>query len=326
MRKALLLALLALAAAAGYAFYQAGAPWRGWRQPVFVDIAPGTSTRGIAARLRGAGILRTEWPFLLFRYLRPGATLKAGEYYFDRPLAPLQVLDKLRRGEIYYHSLRIVEGLNMHEVVDAVGASGLASKQDMWEAVRDPKPAADLDPAAANLEGYLFPDTYQFPRRTTAAKIASAMIARFRKVYRELESRHRPSRPAREIVTMASLVEKETGVLGERPVVAGVFYNRLKSGMPLQCDPTVVYAAVLAGRYRGTIYQSDLRHDSPYNTYLNRGLPPGPIANPGRAAIEAAMAPATTEYLYFVKNEGGGHHFSITLQEHSRAVSEYRKR
>ena len=318
--------LLALASAGGYAAYRMNAPFRGWEQPVFVNIEPGTSSRAIASRLRSAGVLQREWPFLLLHYTSTGRTLKAGEYHFDRALSPREVVSKLRRGEVYYHSLTIPEGYNIYEVAEAVAASGLASREDLWEAARDARLIADLDAAAHDLEGYLFPDTYYFPRRTSAGEITAAMVARFRKVYRDLQGRHSPSRPVREMVTMASLVEEETPVSAERPLVAGVFYNRLNGGLPLQCDPTVIYAALRAGRYRGVIYQSDLAADSPYNTYRRRGLPPGPIANPGRASLEAAMAPASTEYLYFVKSEQGGHRFSRTLGEHARAVAEFRHR
>lgn len=319
------LAVLLAGGALGYIAYRVSRPYRGWQQPAVVDIAPGTSSRAIAAQLRGAGVLRNEWPFLLLHYLRPGKKLKAGEYYFDRPYTPREVVEKLRRGDVYYHALTIPEGYNIFEIVDAAAATGLVSRQDMAQAVRDASLISDLDPSATALEGYLFPDTYHFPRRTSAAQIASAMVARFRKVYRELDSRHSPGRPAREIVTLASLIEKETRVPDERPLVAGVFYNRLGANLPLQCDPTVIYAALLAGRYRGAIYQGDLSFRSPYNTYLARGLPPGPIANPGRSSLEAAMAPAATDYLYFVSNGQGGHRFSSSLAEHSRAVSEYRR-
>lgn len=321
----LVIILLVLAAAgAAYLVYQLSEPYAGWNQPVFVQIPPHTSTPAIAARLRDAGVIRAGWPFLLLHYLRPGRTLKAGEYYFDQPLSIRQVMSKLQRGDVYYHSVTIPEGFNVFDVAGVLAATGLATKAGIDEALRDTALISGLNPQASSLEGFLFPDTYRFTRPTSARDMASAMVARFRKVYAELEARHHPARPAREVVIMASLVEKETGIPGERPMVASVFFNRLQQRMPLQCDPTVIYAAELAGRYRGTIYQSDLSSDSAYNTYTHAGLPPGPIANPGRASLEAAMAPASTDYLYFVANGQGTHHFSATLAEHSKAVSAYR--
>ncbi len=320
-----LLALVTWLLGVAYVAHETNTRFRGWQKPVLVEIESGTSSRSIAARLRSAGVLRSEWPFLLLHFLGSGRTLKAGEYYFDRAMSPQEVAKKLRRGEVYYHTITIPEGYNMFEVAEAVASSGLVSKDDMREAVRDTSLIADLDPSATSLEGFLFPDTYRFSRRTSAARMAAAMVARFRSIYRELQRKHAPWRPVREIVTMASLVEQETALAAERPLVAGVFYNRLGSGLPLQCDPTVVYAALLAGRYRGAIYQSDLNYDSPYNTYAHKGLPPGPIANPGRASLEAAMAPVASEYLYFVRGEQGGHRFSRTLAEHNHAVSEYRR-
>ena len=327
-RLLLLLGVVALAGASAFALvaYHVTRPFRSWEQPAVVDVAPGTSSLAIAVRLRGAGVLRREWPFLLSYYLGPWQTLKAGEYHFDRALSPWEVLRKLSRGDVYQHSITIPEGHNIFEVAEAVSASGLVSREQIREVLQDSALIGDLDPSAENLEGYLFPDTYYFTRHTSAAEMVKRMVARFRSVYGELESRRSPDRPVREVVILASLVEKETGVPEERRLVAGVFYNRLKAGVPLQCDPTVVYAALVAGRYRGAIFQSDLKFNSPYNTYRRRGLPPGPIANPGRAALEAAMAPAATDYMYFVSNAESGHVFSTSLRDHSRAVAEYRRK
>ena len=327
-RLLLLLGVVALAVTSAFALaaYYLTRPFQGWKQPALVDVRPGTSSLAIAVRLRAVGVLRREWPFLLLHYLLPGQTMKAGEYSFTRALSPWEVLGKLRRGEVRQHSMTIPEGYNIFEVADGVTASDLVSQEEIRQALRDTALIADLDPSAENLEGYLFPDTYYFTRHTSAAEMVKTMVARFRKVYGELEGQHSPSRPVREIVILASLVEKETGLAEERRLVAGVFYNRLKAGLPLQCDPTVAYAALQAGRYRGAIFQRDLQFNSPYNTYLRRGLPPGPIANPGRAALEAAMVPGTTDYLYFVSNAERGHVFSTNLRDHSRAVAEYRRK
>ena len=327
-RLLLLLGVVTLAATSAFALaaYYVTCPFQGWQQPAVVDVRAGTSSRAIAARLRTTGVLRDEWSFLLLHYLLPGQTLKAGEYYFDRALSPWEVLRKLRRGDVRQHSMTIPEGYNIFEVAEAVSASGLVSRDQIREVLQDTALIDDLDPSAASLEGYLFPDTYYFTRHTSAAEMVARMVARFRKVYGELEGQHSPSRPVREVVIMASMVEEETALPEERQLVAGVFYNRLKAGLALQCDPTVVYAALLAGRYRGAISHSDLQFHSPYNTYRRRGLPPGPIANPGRASLEAAMAPASTDYMYFVSNAESGHVFSTNLRDHSRAVAEYRRK
>jgi len=329
MRRKLVLVLslfgLLAVAGGGYVAWETARPHRGWRKAVFVQLPPGASTRAIAARLRDAGVLRRQWPFLLLHYVRPRLTLKAGEYYFDQPVSPRDVIWKLRRGDVYLHAVTVPEGLTLFETAQALASTGLATAEEVQQAFLDPAPIAGIAPGAVNLEGYLFPDTYHFSRPVTARQITAAMVKRFRSVYEELGRRHQPVRAVAETVTMASLVEKETGVAAERPLVASVFYNRLAIGMPLQCDPTVVYAAILAGRYRGTIYRSDLAFDSPYNTYKHPGLPPGPIANPGRASLEAAMAPATTSYLFFVSDGNGTHRFSTTMAEHDRAVAEYRR-
>ena len=183
---------------------------------------------------------------------------------------------------------------------------------------------ADLHPSARDLEGYLFPDTYHIASHTGAAEIVQAMVNRFRQVYSSLEQ-DSGKRSVQEVVILASLVEKETPAPEERPLVAAVFYNRLRGNMALQCDPTVIYAAILEGRYDGTIRQSLLNSPSPYNTYVHQGLPPGPIANPGKASLRAALHPASADYLYFVADANGGHTFSRTLADHNRAVSLYRR-
>jgi UPF0755 protein len=294
------------------------------REPVLMDIERGAGTREIARRLEEAGIIRSTTTFLVLHYVRPGNTLKAGEYSFEGPASPLEVLDKLIRGEVSYEVLVVPEGYNRLEIASLVEAQGFATKEDFLWASEEVSLIADLDPLAKNLEGYLFPDTYHFPRHARPAQIVQAMVGRFREVYAEL-NRNEPGRTTHDIVTMASLVEKETSLDAERPVVAAVFYNRLGLGIPLQCDPTVIYALMLENRYDGRILLSQLEHPSPYNTYLHRGLPPGPIANPGRASIAAALQPEQTEYLYFVANAEGGHTFSRTLAEHNVAVSVYRQ-
>jgi len=293
-------------------------------EPLLMDIERGAGTREIAQRLEAAGVIRSRITFLVLHYIRPGNTLKAGEYSFDGPASPLQVLDKLISGDVSYEVLVVPEGYNRLEIADVVEEMGFASRDDFLWASEEVSLIADLDPLAKNLEGYLFPDTYHFPRHARPAQIVRAMVARFREVYAELNPSE-SGRSTHDVVTMASLVEKETSLDSERPVVAAVFYNRLGRGIALQCDPTVIYALMLENQYDGRILLSHLEHPSPYNTYLHRGLPPGPIANPGRASLAAALRPEQSDYLYFVANVEGGHTFSRTLAEHNVAVSAYRQ-
>jgi UPF0755 protein len=249
--------------------------------------------------------------------------LKAGEYDFDQPASTLAVLRKLVRGDVSFEILTVPEGSNRFEIADLVAEHGFSTREEFLAATEDPQAVAALDPNATDLEGYLFPDSYRFPRHARPADIVRAMVRRFREIYTGLQSGE-TSRSTHEIVTIASLVETETWLDQERSVIAGVFYNRLRRGMALQADPTVSYAMLLAEGYSGQIRLSDLSFSSPYNTYVNKGLPAGPIANPGKASLEAAIRPADTEYLYFVASVAGGHVFSRTLAEHNRAVEQYR--
>jgi UPF0755 protein len=297
-------------------------------QPIFVEIPPGTGARAMARKLSDAGVLRSSLPFLLWhasRATRP--KLKAGEYRFEGELTFRDVYAKIARGDIYYHPVSVPEGFNMFDIAAAVERAGLAKAGAFLAEAKNSALIVDLAPEARSLEGFLFPDTYLFQRRTTPHEMVQAMTGRFRQVYGEL-AKGDPSLRERvlAVTTIASLVEKETAKPEERPVVAGVFRNRLQIKMPLQCDPTVVYAALLEGMYRGTIYASDLRRGSPYNTYVNNGLPPGPIANPGRASLEAAARPAQTGFLFFVADTNGGHVFSRSLAEHNRHVADYRRK
>src|SRR5262249_12031328 len=240
---------------------------------------------------------------------------------FDHSANAIQVYRRLARGDVYVRTVVIPEGYNIFEIAQALEASGLGSSAEFTKIAHSQRILiADLDPEAKSLEGYLFPDTYRFMRTQSLEDIAAAMVKRFRQEARALGLDHDVHR----VVTMASIVEKETSVAEERPLVASVYYNRLAQKMGLYADPTVVYAALLAGRYRGAIYQSDLQFKSPYNTYLYRGLPPGPIANPGRASLQAAMQPANSDYLYFVSDNNGHHRFARTSREHGRNVALYR--
>lgn len=291
---------------------------------VFVDIPSGTSTRRIAQMLTDAGVIRSEWAFLAARAISPTASLQAGEYGFDRPATVWDVFRKIARGEVFYHEVVVPEGSNMFDIGAALAALGIMDADAFVKIARSPALIRDLAPESPSLEGYLFPATYRVTRRSTPKQVAQEMTNRFRRAWRELNA------PAgtdiHRMVTLASLVEKESAVAGERPDIAAVYANRLRIGMKLDCDPTVIYAALLDGRYRGTIYRSDLDNPHPYNTYRNVGLPPGPIANPGMGALKAALNPADNGYLFFVAKPGGSgaHQFSATLAEHNNAVQAYR--
>lgn len=314
----LLLAALLTAGWMAYSLYQPIGPLT----EKFVLVRPGSSARRIARDLENAGLLRSSSAFLALHYYQGRPPLKAGEYRFDRAADAFEVHDRLARGDVVIRTLTIPEGYNIFEVAAAVEAAGLGSRQQFLDLARsDLSLVSDLDPAARSLEGYLFPDTYHFTRTQSLHDIAATMVRRFRQEARSLglDSNFHA------IVTLASIVEEETAAPEERPVVAGVFQNRMNRGIQLATDPSVVYAALLAGRYRGVIHQSDLDFDSPYNTYRYPGLPPGPIANPGRSSLQAAMRPAQTDYYYFVSDNQGHHRFAATAQEHSRNVSLYRR-
>lgn len=302
-------------------------PYKGYPGSLMLEVKPGISSYQIARILEEDGVIENRWLFWLRHALNRGATLKAGEYFFDRPLRPAEVYLKLVRGDVFLYSLTIPEGSDRFDMARIVERELKIDPQVFLHACENGAAIHDLDPHAETLEGYLFPETYYFPRDATAEQVVARMLGQFRHVLRtRIPSEFRPSPEAlREVITLASLVEKETPADAERPVVAGVFKKRLKIGMPLQCDPTVVYAAKLARRTGVPIRQSDLKFDSPYNTYRHAGLPPGPIASPGEAAIRAAVNPAETNFLYFVSDNQGGHLFSRTLAEHNRKVAGYRR-
>jgi UPF0755 protein len=321
-------ALLKLVVAVVLAF----AIWFGWAallpvqpsQTTFVLLRPGWSTRHIVRNLQQQGVIRSAAAFLMIQYAKGLPTLKAGEYKFDQPANALEVWRRLVQGDVYARTVVVPEGFNLYDIAAVVEQAGLGPASDFITAAKsDTFLLRDVDPDAKTLEGYLFPDTYQFTRIDTAHDIVAAMVRRFKREAQTIGllgnlDTHR-------IVTMASIVEKETADPKERPMVAGVYYNRLRNNMALAADPSVIYAALLAGRYRGTIYQSDLQYDSPYNTYRYPGLPPGPIANPGLASLEAAMHPARVDFLYFVSDNNGHHRFARSMEEHARNVAAYRR-
>jgi UPF0755 protein len=323
----LLLVLVGAGAAAALLYLRVNQPHRGYAgAEQFVDIPQGTGSLSIGERLVSAGVIRDLLTYRTALWMsRQGRHLKAGEYRFDRAMTPFEVIDTIARGEVYVISVTFPEGQTIAEMAKIFESHGLGPAAAFVRAAQDPAPIRDLDPAATDLEGYLFPETYALPRRTDAAKLVRMMVARFDKVLtpdlrQAAAARHLTVRQA---VTLASIVEKETAKADERPLVAAVYSTRLRIGMALQCDPTVIYGLVKAGRYDGNIHRDDLSFDSPYNTYRHPGLPPGPIASPGRASLEAAVHPADAGFLYFVSRNDGSHEFARTLEEHNRYVQKY---
>jgi UPF0755 protein len=253
--------------------------------------------------------------------------LEAGEYRFEGAMPMTEVFGRLVEGRVWTVTLTVPEGWTMFDIADAVARAGLASRGAFLRAAENPGPIRDLAPNVPTLEGFLFPATYEFPHRTTARAIVDAMVRRFRQAWSKLERSDAATGKlnAEQVVTLASLVQEETPKESERPIIAGVFANRLRLGYPLECDPSVVYALKLAGKYDGKLRPDELKIASPYNTYLHYGLPPGPIGNPGIPSLEAALDPAHVDYLYFVANGKGGHYFSRTLAGQQRNVERYRE-
>lgn len=288
----------------------------------FILLRSGLTTHRIAAELKNAGVIQNERAFLIWHYLHRKRSLKAGEYLFERPATIIAIHRRLERGDIYTHTVVVPEGFTMFDIAGAIEQSGLGTRADFLKVARsDTDLIQDLAPQATSLEGYLFPDTYEFTRTQSMRDIAGVMVHHFRQVANAigLNSDVHPT------VTMASIVEKETAAPAERPLVASVYYNRLSRRIALDADPSVIYAELLADSYKGALHHDDLQTKSPYNTYRNPGLPPGPIANPGRSSLEAAMHPATSEFLYFVSDGNGHHRFAHNLEEHNRNVNAYRR-
>jgi UPF0755 protein len=249
-------------------------------------------------------------------------SLKAGEYRFDAPMHALDVINKIARGDVYKRLLTFREGLTILEMAQVFEDKGFGKAAEFRHAAENAKLIAELDPAARDLEGYLFPETYSLPRDTPATVVVEQMVAGFKNAFTEdlRAAAKEQGLTVRQVVTLASLVEKETGAAEERPLVGAVYRNRMKIGMGMQADPTVIYALQKAGQYRGNLSRENLQFDSPYNTYRYAGLPPGPIASPGRASLVAAVKPADVDYLYFVSKNDGTHVFASTLDEHNRNV------
>lgn len=323
----LLFVLLATAAVAWWTRQRLHTPFQSFAgEDVYVDIPPGSGVASIANRLVAAGVLPDSWTFrLAARFTGADRHLQAGEYRFQGPSTPIRVLERLAAGDVYARPITFPEGLTIAEMAEVFAKSGIGTAEEFVAAARDRALVATYDTRARTLEGYLFPDTYALPRQTGAEGAIRAMLARFDAAVTPQLRQEAAERglTLRETLTLASLIEKETARPDERPLVSAVYHNRLKIGMPLQCDPTVVYALMERGKWDGNIRKTDLQIDSPYNTYRVRGLPPGPIASPGLASIEAALRPADVRYLYFVSRNDGSHVFSTTHEEHARNVRQW---
>ena len=306
------------------------APFHGYSTAdVFVEIAPGSSALAIAHQLVGSGVVQDLWAWRYALWKTSlGRELKAGEYRFNRPLSALEVIDKIAQGKVHLRPITFPEGLTISAMALIFGQSSFGTTAAFLEASRRVEMIVALDPEASSLEGYLFPDTYSLPRTATADDLAETMVARFKVVFGESLRRQAAETglSVPEVVTLASLVERETALAEERPLIAAVFRNRLSMGMALQCDPTVIYALARAGLYDGNLTRANLTFDSRYNTYRYSGLPPGPIAAPGLPSLEAAVQPADVGYLYFVSRNDGSHVFASSLREHNRNVREYQRR
>ena len=291
--------------------------------PVVLSIAPGEAFSQLAARLETEGVITSPFKFkLLARIEGVDKKLKSGEYQLSSAMTPGQILEVLISGKVFLYRLTIPEGYTARQIAAQVASQGLGNEEEFMGLVTNAQTAHEMGIEAQSLEGYLFPDTYYFPKQVGALTIVQKMVQRFKEQFKpEWRERARElNLSVHEVVTLASIIEKETGDPSERPLISSVFHNRLKKKMRLESDPTVIYGIK---DFDGNLKRSHLATPTPYNTYIIKGLPPGPIANPGRAAIEAALYPARTDYLFFVSKQDHTHYFSATIEEHHRAVRKY---
>jgi UPF0755 protein len=296
---------------------------------IVFEVEKGQTAKEIALNLKKNGIIKKTWPFLAgYRVFFSAQSLKAGEYAIAIPDSPKNILQVLSQGSVYLHSITIPEGLIIQEIAGLLDSAGFAAKQDFLQDVAETSLISSLDKDALNLEGYLFPETYRFSKGTSSEEIVAAMVFQFTKVFNQewIGRAAELGMSIRDIVTLASLIEKETSLRKEKKIISAVFHNRLRIGMKLDCDPTIIYVLKLEGRFKDRLRTRDLKYDSPFNTYLYSGLPPGPIANPGRGSLEAALYPTDEKFLYFVSKNDGSHHFSQTFREHQNAVNKYQRR
>src|SRR4029077_7348609 len=338
----LTIAVLAAAGWVGWAWLTPSAP----AGQTFVLLHPGYTTRRIPSELKSPGIIRSETAFVLWHYPQQRRSLQAGAYRFEKPANTINIHRRLAHGDVYFHTVVVPEGYTMFDIAHAIESAGLGPATDFLKAAQSDTPLiADLAPGAHSLEGYLFPETYEFSRMQSMDDMAAAMVKQFRQVARQIGliqssgSNARGTPPAdrgaspgelqiedvQPTVTMASIVEKETAVPDERPLVASVYFNRLEKKIALDADPSIIYAELLAGTYQGDLHHAAMLFNSPYNTYKYGGLPPGPIGNPGKSALEAAMHPAHSDYYYFVADAAGHHRFARSIEEHNKNVATYRR-
>ena len=329
VRLALLLALLALAAA-GYFVYRLEHPPAAAAPPqqVTVLFEPGTPTGQIFRRLAGAGVIRdARLAELYYRVYRGKTRLQAGEYRFDRPTPIDDIINRMGRGDVVKYSIVVPDGLTAEETFQLFWSRGIGGPEGFRQALQETELLPGLTKGVSDLEGFLFPETYVVTRTTSARSVVDMMTAEFRKNFTpEMREKARAlGLTLEQAVTLASIVEKESALPREGPRIASVYLNRLKRGMRLQADPTVIYALKKDGKWKDKLYRSDYGYDSPYNTYVNAGLPPGPICNPGSSALNSALSPEKTDYLYFVADASGGHTFSRTFEEHLVAIAAARR-
>jgi UPF0755 protein len=326
--------VLAVGGAAAWVWYCVAEPYQAFpAEGVFVDVPRGASSRAVGRLLQQNGVVRSAFAFRLYARQHARRKLQAGEYFFDHGISAHDVFWQIADGHVYQQAFTVREGETIFDIANDLEVGKLMTAEKFLSAAQNSELIRDLAPHARTLEGFLFPATYFLPRHPSATDLTSEMVRKFKEEWQRIappEDKSDPTgrehgRPVESIVTLASLVERETPKPEERPLVAGAFENRLRRHMGLQCDPTVIYALQDAGRYNGTLTSADLRFDSPYNTYVHAGLPPGPIGNPGEASLRAALNPAQTDFLYFVADTHGGHFFSATLAEHNRNVTRYRR-
>ena len=323
--------MLLVAAAGVAAWFWVGIerPYRAFpAEGVFVDLPHGASGRTVARLLQQNGVIRSAFVFGIFARRHPKRHLQAGEYFFDHPITGHDVFWQIADGHIYEQPFTVREGETIFDIARDLEAGKFMSVNEFLKAAQNPELIHDMAPNAKTLEGFLYPATYNLPRHPVAIELTAEMVKKFREEWNRIASAAPIAQGnglAGQVVTLASLVERETPKPDERPVVAGVFENRLSKNMRLQCDPTVIYALEQIGQYKGSLTGEDLHFDSPYNTYEHGGLPPGPIGNPGETSLRAAMTPVKTSFLYFVANTQGGHFFAATLEEHNHNVTMYRR-
>jgi UPF0755 protein len=323
-----LVAIAGLAALGIWIRLELTAPYYRGSGEIFVEIPRGATTTEIADILEKAGVLHSRLPFMFYlRYANIGRHIQAGEYRFSKAATQQQIAQRLVRGDVFFRSITIPEGLTAHETIALLAKNGLGDPVELERALLKTDWILDLDPTAKSLEGYLFPETYHFSRKADSATILRTMVHQFRLRLAKIQALYppQPGWNVSRVVILASMIEKEVKKPEEGPLVASVLINRLDKGIPLACDATILYAMKLAGTYDGRLRKADLEMESPYNSYIHLNLPPGPICNPGTGSLHAALDPAKTDYLYYVSRNDGTHQFSKDLNAHQHAVDRFQK-